>query len=85
MEFITLRPLVAPSLRSGATAQGLRVINSVDPCVLESNYYIEFYDNLVDPRNLIHEIYRGKITLNFFYLENHPPYGSTQYGSDNTL
>ena len=39
-KFITLRPLVAPSLRSGATAQGLRVINSVDPCVSKSNYYI---------------------------------------------
>ena len=39
-KFITLRPLVAPSLRSGAAAQGLRVINSVDPCVLKSNYYI---------------------------------------------
>ena len=36
--FITLSPLVAPSLCSGATAQGLRVINSIDPCVLKSNY-----------------------------------------------
>ena len=38
MEFITLRSLVVPSLCSGATAQGLRVINSIDPCVLRSNY-----------------------------------------------
>ena len=29
-----------PSLCSGATAQGLRVINSVDSCVLKSNYYL---------------------------------------------
>ena len=43
MEFITLKPLVAPSLRLGATAQGLRVINSVDPCVLKSNYYVVSY------------------------------------------
>ena len=28
---------MAPSLRSGAT-KGLRVINSVDPCVLKSNF-----------------------------------------------
>ena len=41
MKFITLRPLVAPSLRSSATAQGLQVINSVDPCVLKSNYYLD--------------------------------------------
>ena len=41
-EFITLRPLVAPSLCSGATAQGLRVMNSVDSCVLKSNYYLDF-------------------------------------------
>ena len=39
MEFITLGPLVVPSLCLGATAQGLRVINSTDPCVLKSNYY----------------------------------------------
>ena len=38
MEFITLRPLVVSSL--GATTQGLLVINSVDPCVLKSNYYV---------------------------------------------
>ena len=41
MEFITLRPLVAPERSEGATAQGLWVINSVDPCVLKSNYYLE--------------------------------------------
>ena len=40
MEFITLRPLVAPLLCSGTTAKGLRVINSIDPCVLKSNYYL---------------------------------------------
>ena len=39
---MTLRPLVAPSLRSGATAQGLRIINSVDPWVLKSNYYLKY-------------------------------------------
>ena len=32
--------IIAPSLRLGATAQGLQVINSVDPCVLKSNYYV---------------------------------------------
>ena len=32
-EFVTLRPLVVvPSLWSDTTAQGLQVINSVDPC-----------------------------------------------------
>ena len=40
MEFMTLRPLVAPKRSEGATAQGYWVINSVDPCVLKSNYYI---------------------------------------------
>ena len=35
-------PLIAPSLRLGTTAQGLQVINSVDPCVLKCNYYIDF-------------------------------------------
>ena len=39
-EFITPRPLVMPSLCLGSTAQGLKVINFVDPCVLKSNYYI---------------------------------------------
>ena len=34
-KFITLRPLVAYH------SQGLWVINSVDPCVLKSNYYIK--------------------------------------------
>ena len=41
-EFITFRPLVVSSLCSGTTAQGLRVTNSVDPCVLRSNYYLEY-------------------------------------------
>ena len=37
-EFITQRPLaVAPSLREGTT-KGMRVINSVDPCVLKCNF-----------------------------------------------
>ena len=40
-EFITLRPLVAPLFHLGATAQVLQFINSVDPCVLKSNYYVE--------------------------------------------
>ena len=40
MECITLRSLVVPSLRLGATAQGIQVINYVDPCVLKSNYYV---------------------------------------------
>ena len=40
-EFITLRPLVVSLLCSGSTAQGLWIINSVDPCVLKSNYYID--------------------------------------------
>ena len=35
-----IKPLVAPERSEGATAQGLRVINSVDPCVLKSNYYL---------------------------------------------
>ena len=43
----TFRPLVAPSLCLGATAQSLRVINSVNPCVLKSNYYIK-YVNLIE-------------------------------------
>ena len=37
---ITLRPLVAPSLRSGATVQSLRVINFVDTWVLKFNLYL---------------------------------------------
>ena len=36
-EIITLRPLVVPSLLSGATANSLQVINSVDPCELKPN------------------------------------------------
>ena len=40
-EFVALRPLVEmPSLWSDITAQGLQVINSVDTCVVKSNYYI---------------------------------------------
>ena len=39
-EFITLRTLVVPLLHLGTTAQGLRVITSVDPCVSKSNYYL---------------------------------------------
>ena len=37
-EFITLRSLVAPLLCPGTTTQSLQFINSVDPCVLKSNY-----------------------------------------------
>ena len=41
-EFITpSRPLVAPSLCLGTTVQGLQVMNSVDPCVMKSNYYVK--------------------------------------------
>ena len=38
-------------LRSAATAQGLQVINSVDPCVLKSNYYVSEYLQLYDMKN----------------------------------
>ena len=39
---------------------------------LKSYYSIESYDSLVDPRNLIREIYNGEITSKFFCLENYP-------------
>ena len=40
-EFVALKPLVVvPSLWSDPTAQGLQVINSVDACLVKSNYYI---------------------------------------------
>ena len=39
-EVINLKLLVAPSLCLSTTAQDLRIINSVDPCVLKSNYYL---------------------------------------------
>ena len=32
-------------------------------------------DSLVDPQNLIREIYCGEITLKFFSLENYKLYG----------
>ena len=38
---------------------------------LKSYYSIESYDSLVDPENLIHEIYCGEITLKIFCLENY--------------
>ena len=41
---------------------------------LKSYYSIESYDSLVDPRNLIHEMYCGGITLKIFCLENYPLY-----------
>ena len=44
MEFITLRPLVVPLLCSGVIAQGLWVMNSVDPKLLKSNYYLKKYN-----------------------------------------
>ena len=36
------------------------------------SYSIESYDSLVDPRNLICELYRGEITSKFFSLKNYP-------------
>ena len=39
-EFIILRPLVVSSLHFGATTPSLWVINSVDPCILKSSYYL---------------------------------------------
>ena len=39
-DFLPLRSLVVPSLHLGVTAQGLWLINSVDPYVLKSNYYL---------------------------------------------
>ena len=39
-KFITFRPLVVPSLHLGTTADGLGVINSIDPWVLKSNYLV---------------------------------------------
>ena len=41
----------------------------------KSYYSIESYDSLVDPQNLIDEMYRGEITLKIFCLENYPLYG----------
>ena len=38
MEFITRRPCAVVPERSKGTTKGLRVINSVDPCVLKSNF-----------------------------------------------
>ena len=42
---------------------------------LKSYYSTESYNSLVDPRNLIHEIYHGEITLIIFCLKNYPLYG----------
>ena len=39
---------------------------------LKSYCSIESYGSLVDPRNLIHEMYRGEITLKIFFLKNYP-------------
>ena len=44
----TIRPLVALSLLWGTTTQDLQVINSVDPCVLKSNYYVGWFSFCVD-------------------------------------
>ena len=44
-EFLTLRPLVLPLFHLGATAQGLQVIISVDPCVLKTNYFLNTYNS----------------------------------------
>ena len=40
------------------------------------SYSIESYDSLVDPQNLIREMYRGEITSKIFSLENYPLYSS---------
>ena len=41
MKFITLRPLVASLPRSGSTAWAFGLyVNSIDICVLKSNYYL---------------------------------------------
>ena len=39
MEFITRRAWAVAPERSEGTTKGLRVINSVDPCVLKSNLF----------------------------------------------
>ena len=62
-----LRPLVAPSLRSGATAQGLQVINSVDPCVLKSNYYLS-YDNKHAPSCYLCTIVLTTAKVTVYYI-----------------
>ena len=41
------KPSVAPSLRSGATASGLRVYKFVDSLVHAYNYYIAIYTFLL--------------------------------------
>ena len=42
---------IVPSLRLVARTHGLQVINSVDPCVLKSNYYIGYYVIFSDPES----------------------------------
>ena len=41
----------------------------------KSYYSTESYNSLVDPQNLICEIYRGEITSKIFCLKNYPLYG----------
>ena len=41
----------------------------------KSYYSIESYDSLVDPQNLIHEMYCGEIPSKTFRLENYLLYG----------
>ena len=41
---------------------------------LKSYHTTEYYDSLVDPRNLICEMYCGEITSKIFSLENYPLY-----------
>ena len=45
----------------------------------------ESYDSLVDPRNLICEIYRGETTSKIFCLENYPVYSSANVFQGKTL
>ena len=68
---------MAPSLRWGATAQGLRVINSVDPCALKSNYYIDS----LDPGLVMQSIQMSTLvckvnvkTMNYRYHLFHAPF-----------
>ena len=41
----------------------------------KSYFSIESFGSLVDPRNLIREMYRGEITSKIFFLKNYPLYG----------
>ena len=41
-DLVTLRPLVAPSLHSGATSLAFGLLNRLVPLVLVPNYYLVF-------------------------------------------